>query len=85
MGINIGGTAPPATEHLLVCAEMALGLQLRWQVLAGLLLCLCAGRWAEAGKVLVVPMEGSHSLKHAGRPLMSSRPKATEQWLFLCR
>uniref|UniRef100_A0A452FQM3 UDP-glucuronosyltransferase n=1 Tax=Capra hircus TaxID=9925 RepID=A0A452FQM3_CAPHI len=41
---------------------MALGLQLRWQVLAGLLLCLCVGRWAEAGKVLVVPMEGSHWL-----------------------
>ena len=62
MGINIGGTAPPATEHLLVCVEMALGLQLRWQVLAGLLLCLCVGQWAEAGKVLVVPMEGSHWL-----------------------
>ena len=41
---------------------MALGLQLRQQVLAGLLLCLCARRWAEAGKVLVVPMEGSHWL-----------------------
>ena len=62
MGINIGGTAPPATEHLLVCEEMALGLQLRQQVLAGLLPCLCTRRWAEAGKVLVVPMEGSHWL-----------------------
>ena len=62
MGINIGGTAPPATEHLLVCVEMALGLQLRWQVLAGLLLCLCVGQWAKAGKVLVVPMEVSHWL-----------------------
>ena len=71
MGTNIGGTAPPATEHLLVCAEMALGLQLRRQVLAGLLLCLCAGRWAEAGKVLVVPMEGSHwlSMREAVREL----------------
>ena len=50
---------------------MALGLQLRWQVLAGLLLCLCAGRWAEAGKVLVVPMEGSHwlSMREAVREL----------------
>ena len=62
MGTSIGGTAPPETEHLLGCAEMALGLQLRWQVLAGLLLCLCIGRWAEAGKVLVAPMEGSHWL-----------------------
>uniref|UniRef100_A0AC11B5G2 UDP glucuronosyltransferase 1 family, polypeptide A3 n=1 Tax=Ovis aries TaxID=9940 RepID=A0AC11B5G2_SHEEP len=59
MGTSIGGTAPPETEHLLVCAEMALGLQLRRQVLAGLLLCLCVGRWAEAGKVLVVPLDGS--------------------------
>ena len=41
---------------------MALGLQLRRQVLAGLLLCVCVGRWAEAGKVLVAPMEGSHWL-----------------------
>ena len=50
---------------------MALGLQLRRQVLAGLLLCLCAGRWAEAGKVLVVPMEGSHwlSMREAVREL----------------
>ena len=50
---------------------MALGLQLRWQVLAGLLLCLCAGRWTEAGKVLVVPMEGSHwlSMREAVREL----------------
>ena len=50
---------------------MALGLQLRWQVLAGLLLCLCVGRWAEAGKVLVVPMEGSHwlSMREAVREL----------------
>ena len=59
MGTSIGGTAPPETEHLLGCAEMALGLQLRWQVLAGLLLCVCVGRWAEAGKVLVAPMDGS--------------------------
>ncbi|KAB0337681.1 hypothetical protein FD754_025047 [Muntiacus muntjak] len=50
---------------------MALGLQLRRQVLAGLLLCLCAGRWAEAGKVLVVPVEGSHwlSMREAVREL----------------
>ncbi|XP_070224623.1 UDP-glucuronosyltransferase 1-2 isoform X2 [Bos mutus] len=50
---------------------MALGLQLRRQVLAGLLLCLCVGRWAEAGKVLVVPMEGSHwlSMREAVREL----------------
>ncbi|KAM7245734.1 hypothetical protein CapIbe_002032 [Capra ibex] len=50
---------------------MALGLQLRWQVLAGLLLCVCVGRWAEAGKVLVVPTEGSHwlSMREAVREL----------------
>uniref|UniRef100_A0AAA9SM55 UDP-glucuronosyltransferase n=2 Tax=Bos TaxID=9903 RepID=A0AAA9SM55_BOVIN len=50
---------------------MALGLQLRRQVLAGLLLCLCVGRWAEAGKVLVAPMEGSHwlSMREAVREL----------------
>ena len=71
MGTSIGGTAPPETEHLLGCAEMALGLQLRWQVLAGVLLCVCVGRWAEAGKVLVVPMEGSHwlSMREAVREL----------------
>ncbi|KAB1278669.1 UDP-glucuronosyltransferase 1-3 [Camelus dromedarius] len=41
------------------------------QVLAGLLLCLCAGPWAEGGKVLVVPMEGSHwlSMREAVREL----------------
>ena len=50
---------------------MALGLQLRRQVLAGLLLCLCVRRWAEAGKVLVAPMEGSHwlSMREAVREL----------------
>ncbi|XP_057600661.1 UDP-glucuronosyltransferase 1A3-like [Hippopotamus amphibius kiboko] len=50
---------------------MALGLQRPWQVLAGLLLCLCIGRWAEAGKVLVVPMDGSHwlSMREAVREL----------------
>ena len=50
---------------------MALGLQLQWQVVAGLLLCLCVGRWAKAGKVLVVPMEGSHwlSMREAVREL----------------
>uniref|UniRef100_A0A8C6DV81 UDP-glucuronosyltransferase n=1 Tax=Moschus moschiferus TaxID=68415 RepID=A0A8C6DV81_MOSMO len=50
---------------------MALGLQFWRQVLAGFLLCLCVGRWAEAGKVLVVPMEGSHwlSMREAVREL----------------
>ena len=50
---------------------MALGLRLRRQVLAGVLLCVCVGRWAEAGKVLVVPMEGSHwlSMREAVREL----------------
>ncbi|KAM7245735.1 hypothetical protein CapIbe_002033 [Capra ibex] len=50
---------------------MALGLQLWRQVLAGLLLCVCVGRWAEAGKVLVAPMEGSHwlSMREAVREL----------------
>ncbi|XP_068400293.1 UDP-glucuronosyltransferase 1A3-like isoform X4 [Eschrichtius robustus] len=50
---------------------MSLGLQLPWQVLPGLLLCLWVGRWAEAGKVLVVPMEGSHwlSMREAVREL----------------
>nr|XP_030722836.1 UDP-glucuronosyltransferase 1-3-like isoform X2 [Globicephala melas] len=50
---------------------MSLGLQLPWQLLPGLLLCLCVGRWAEAGKVLVVPMEGSHwlSMREAVREL----------------
>ncbi|XP_057599999.1 UDP-glucuronosyltransferase 1A3-like isoform X3 [Hippopotamus amphibius kiboko] len=47
------------------------GLQRPWQVLSGLLLCLCIGRWAEAGKVLVVPMDGSHwlSMREAVREL----------------
>uniref|UniRef100_A0A452FQT0 UDP-glucuronosyltransferase n=1 Tax=Capra hircus TaxID=9925 RepID=A0A452FQT0_CAPHI len=50
---------------------MALGLQLWRLVLAGVLLCVCVGRWAEAGKVLVVPMEGSHwlSMREAVREL----------------
>ena len=50
---------------------MALGLRLRRQVLAGVLLCVCVGRWAEAGKVLVAPMEGSPwlSMREAGREL----------------
>ncbi|XP_054947148.1 UDP-glucuronosyltransferase 1A3-like [Physeter macrocephalus] len=50
---------------------MSLGLWLPGQVLRGLLLCLCVGRWAEAGKVLVVPMEGSHwlSMREAVREL----------------
>ncbi|XP_055257809.1 UDP-glucuronosyltransferase 1A3-like [Moschus berezovskii] len=50
---------------------MAPRRQLWRQVLAGLLLCLCVGRWAEAGKVLVVPMEGSHwlSMREAVREL----------------
>lgn len=41
---------------------MAAGLQLPLLVLTGLLLFLCVGPWAEGGKVLVVPMEGSHWL-----------------------
>ncbi|KAI4580346.1 hypothetical protein MJT46_001714 [Ovis ammon polii x Ovis aries] len=77
-----GRLAPSASEEelrepvlkpgeTLLSQEMALGLQLRRQVLAGLLLCLCVGRWAEAGKVLVAPMEGSHwlSMRQAVREL----------------
>ncbi|XP_053511188.1 UDP-glucuronosyltransferase 1A3-like [Artibeus jamaicensis] len=41
---------------------MAAGPLLPLPALTGLLLCLCAGLWAEGGKVLVVPMEGSHWL-----------------------
>nr|KAF6495697.1 hypothetical protein HJG63_010098 [Rousettus aegyptiacus] len=41
---------------------MTASLQLPLQMLAGLLLFLCVGPWAEGGKVLVVPMEGSHWL-----------------------
>ena len=50
---------------------MALGLHFRWQVLAGLLVCLCVWRWTESGKVLVVPMESSHwlSMREAMREL----------------
>lgn len=44
-------------------AEMAMGFQAPLPMLAGLLLCLCVVvPWAEGGKVLVVPMEGSHWL-----------------------
>lgn len=46
----------------LVSAKMTASLQLPLQMLAGLLLFLCVGPWAEGGKVLVVPMEGSHWL-----------------------
>ncbi|XP_015996150.2 UDP-glucuronosyltransferase 1A3-like [Rousettus aegyptiacus] len=41
---------------------MTASLQLPLQMLTGLLLFLCVGPWAEGGKVLVVPMEGSHWL-----------------------
>ncbi|XP_005672350.1 UDP glucuronosyltransferase 1 family, polypeptide A6 isoform X1 [Sus scrofa] len=42
---------------------MAMGFQAPLPMLAGLLLCLCVVvPWAEGGKVLVVPMEGSHWL-----------------------
>ncbi|XP_014718058.3 UDP-glucuronosyltransferase 1A3-like isoform X1 [Equus asinus] len=41
---------------------MAVGLRVPLLALAGLLLFLCVGPWAEGGKVLVVPMEGSHWL-----------------------
>ncbi|XP_011385749.1 UDP-glucuronosyltransferase 1-3-like isoform X1 [Pteropus vampyrus] len=41
---------------------MTTGLQLPLPMLTGLLLFLCVGPWAEGGKVLVVPMEGSHWL-----------------------
>jgi hypothetical protein len=42
--------------------EMATGLQVTTQGLAGLLLLLCVVPWTEGGKVLVMPMEGSHWL-----------------------
>lgn len=41
---------------------MATGLQLPPPLLMGLHLFLCFGPWTEGGKVLVVPMEGSHWL-----------------------
>lgn len=41
---------------------MASGLQLPPPLLMGLLLFLCVRPWTEGGKVLVVPMEGSHWL-----------------------
>nr|XP_020034380.1 UDP-glucuronosyltransferase 1-2-like isoform X4 [Castor canadensis] len=41
---------------------MATGLQVTTQGLAGLLLLLCVVPWTEGGKVLVMPMEGSHWL-----------------------
>nr|XP_019595355.1 PREDICTED: UDP-glucuronosyltransferase 1-3-like isoform X2 [Rhinolophus sinicus] len=41
---------------------MAAGLQFPLPVFLGLFLFLCVGPWAEGGKVLVVPMEGSHWL-----------------------
>ncbi|XP_059134689.1 LOW QUALITY PROTEIN: UDP-glucuronosyltransferase 1A5-like [Peromyscus eremicus] len=41
---------------------MAMGLQVSLRGLSGLLLLLCALPWAEGGKVLVIPMEGSHWL-----------------------
>ncbi|KAK2503445.1 hypothetical protein MC885_017501 [Smutsia gigantea] len=41
---------------------MNAGLQVPLQVLVGVLLFLCAGPWAEGGRVLVVPPEGSHWL-----------------------
>ena len=51
---------------------MALGLQRPWQVLARLLLCLYIRRWTESGGP-----HGGQPLAYAGRPLKSSRPKAT--------
>lgn len=49
-------------ELHLSSAEMVLGLRSRLLGLAGLLLWLCVLPWAEGGKVLVMPMEGSHWL-----------------------
>ncbi|KAM8789592.1 UDP-glucuronosyltransferase 1A3 isoform 6-T6 [Rhynchonycteris naso] len=52
---------------------MAAGPQLPQPVLTGLLLFLCVGPWAEGGRVLVVPMEGSHwlSMREVVRELHS--------------
>jgi glucuronosyltransferase len=41
---------------------MAMELQRSLRGLAGLLLLLCVVPWAEGGKVLVLPVEGSHWL-----------------------
>ncbi|XP_038291750.1 UDP-glucuronosyltransferase 1A3-like [Canis lupus familiaris] len=50
---------------------MAAGFLAPLPVLTGLLLILCVGRWVEGGKVLVVPMDGSHwlSMKKAVQKL----------------
>ncbi|XP_007941909.1 UDP-glucuronosyltransferase 1-2-like, partial [Orycteropus afer afer] len=50
---------------------MTEGLWVPLSVLRGLLLLLCVGPWAEGGKLLVVPMEGSHwlSMKKAVQDL----------------
>lgn len=50
---------------------MAAGLQLPQPVITGLLLFLCVGPWTEGGKVLVVPVDGSHwlSMREAVREL----------------
>ncbi|XP_008832679.1 UDP-glucuronosyltransferase 1-2 isoform X1 [Nannospalax galili] len=45
---------------------MDMGLCVTLQGLQGLLLLLCVLAWAEGGKVLVVPMEGSHWLSMRG-------------------
>lgn len=52
---------------------MNAGLQVPGPVLAGVLLFLCAGPWAEGGKVLVFPAEGSHwlSMKKAVQALQA--------------
>lgn len=52
---------------------MNAGLQVPGPVLAGVLLFLCAGPWAEGGKVLVFPAEGSHwlSMKKAVQVLQA--------------
>ncbi|CAD7686761.1 unnamed protein product [Nyctereutes procyonoides] len=50
---------------------MAAGFLAPLPVLTGLLVILCVGRWVEGGKVLVVPMDGSHwlSMKKAVQKL----------------
>ncbi|XP_008688529.1 UDP-glucuronosyltransferase 1A3-like isoform X3 [Ursus maritimus] len=50
---------------------MAAGFLVPLPALTGLLLFLCVGPWAEGGKVLVVPMDGSHwlSMKEAVQEL----------------
>uniref|UniRef100_A0A8C0TWY0 UDP-glucuronosyltransferase n=2 Tax=Canis lupus familiaris TaxID=9615 RepID=A0A8C0TWY0_CANLF len=50
---------------------MAAGFLAPLPVLTGLLLILCVGRWVEGGKVLVVPLDGSHwlSMKKAVQKL----------------